>query len=330
MPPAGQSADTLQLLHDITDTIAREFIYAARSSPGTQTPHETLVLGSGSCRDFALLMMEVVRRMGFAARFVSGYLYVPDLDPALAGGDPPPTQQAGGDPPPPQQAGGDPPPPQQAGGDPPPPQQAGGDPPPPQQAGGDPPPPQQAGGDPPPPQQAGGDPPPAGEPLPPMPPPPGSSPDPHPAPKDDPVPESVPPPAGDPKPESNQPTGDPPPAPAGDPPAAPDSDPIAPPMGDPPSSAPTAMMSSVANPTAYGDPRQRMGGGATHAWLHVYVPGAGWLPFDPTNSLYGGTDLIRVAYARDPSQVLPVTGSFFGWTGDLISMDVDVAVSRVN
>nr|MCU0769834.1 transglutaminase family protein [Burkholderiaceae bacterium] len=39
------------------------------------------------------------------------------------------------------------------------------------------------------------------------------------------------------------------------------------------------------------------GAGATHAWLHVYLPGAGWVPFDPTNALYGGTHLIRVAYA---------------------------------
>ena len=43
------------------------------------------------------------------------------------------------------------------------------------------------------------------------------------------------------------------------------------------------------------------GGGATHAWCQVYLPGAGWVEFDPTNGIVGNRDLIRVAVARDPA-----------------------------
>ena len=53
-----------------------------RHEEGTQTPLETLELSSGTCRDYALLMMEAARRLGVATRFVSGYLY----DAALDGG----------------------------------------------------------------------------------------------------------------------------------------------------------------------------------------------------------------------------------------------------
>ena len=49
-----------------------------------------------------------------------------------------------------------------------------------------------------------------------------------------------------------------------------------------------------------------LGSGATHAWLHVYLPGAGWGPFDPTNTLSGGTDLRRVAFTRTPEQPSPI------------------------
>jgi len=71
------------------------------------------------------------------------------------------------------------------------------------------------------------------------------------------------------------------------------------------------------------------GSGATHAWLHVYLPGAGWVPFDPTNTLYGGTDLIRVAYTRTPEQAAPVSGSWTGDANDFVDMNVQVNVRRV-
>src|SRR5258708_1407438 len=56
-----------------------------RTARGIETPAETLGLGSGSCRDLAVLMIEAARSLGLAARFVSGYLHVaPDADPAGA------------------------------------------------------------------------------------------------------------------------------------------------------------------------------------------------------------------------------------------------------
>ena len=62
--------------------------YAERDEEGTQSPLQTLALQSGSCRDFALLMMEAARRLGIATRFVSGYLYDPALDGLGADGTP--------------------------------------------------------------------------------------------------------------------------------------------------------------------------------------------------------------------------------------------------
>ena len=62
--------------------IHAQFDYSARVAEGTQSPGETLSHRSGTCRDFAWLMVEALRRLGFAARFVTGYLYSAKLDPA--------------------------------------------------------------------------------------------------------------------------------------------------------------------------------------------------------------------------------------------------------
>ena len=74
------SADTHELLVDMTQTIRRTFKHVARHEKGTQDPVRTLKLGSGSCRDLAVLMIAALRSLGIAARFVSGYLHLADDD----------------------------------------------------------------------------------------------------------------------------------------------------------------------------------------------------------------------------------------------------------
>jgi transglutaminase-like putative cysteine protease len=147
-------SDTAELLAVMTHAIRRDMVYEAREENGVNDPIETLRAGSGSCRDFAVLMIEAVRSLGLAARFVSGYLYVPQ-----------------------------------------------------------------------------------------------------------------------------------------------------------------------------GRAAGRAGGGATHAWLEVYLPGAGWVEFDPTNGIVGNHDLIRVAVVRDPRQAVPISGSWTGFPSDFLGMNVEVVVT---
>jgi transglutaminase-like putative cysteine protease len=153
----GKQTDTLALLADINAGIRNGFTYNARDEEGTQTPVETIERGSGTCRDYAFLMLEAVRSLGFGARFVTGYLYDPKLD---TGGD---------------------------------------------------------------------------------------------------------------------------------------------------------------NGT--------LGAGATHAWCEIYLPGAGWVEYDPTNAIIGGEALIRVAVTRDPAQASPIAGSYDGELNDYLGMNVEVTVT---
>ena len=153
----GRSNQTGALLMTLTAAIKESFVYIRRSEQGVHEPGLTLRLGHGSCRDLALLMVEGVRALGFAARFVSGYLYVPTRD-----------------------------------------------------------------------------------------------------------------------------------------------------------------------------DRDIRGGGATHAWCQVYLPGAGWVDFDPTNGVVGNRDLIRVAVARDPRQAMPLTGTWYGPEEASLGMSVEVIVRRAD
>jgi transglutaminase-like putative cysteine protease len=80
------------------------------------------------------------------------------------------------------------------------------------------------------------------------------------------------------------------------------------------------------DPALDGGDAGMQGSGATHAWAQIYLPGAGWVEFDPTNGLVGGANLVRVAVARDPAQAIPLSGSYFGARDAFIEMRVNVTV----
>jgi transglutaminase-like putative cysteine protease len=149
----GETTGTMALLREMTQSINDDFKYVRRTEKGVNRPADTLRLRSGSCRDFAVLMMDAVRSLGLAARFVSGYIFVPERD-------------------------------------------------------------------------------------------------------------------------------------------------------------------------------TTRGGGATHAWLQIYLPGAGWVDFDPTNSIVGNRHLIRVAVAWDHHQALPLWGTWNGEPGSFRGLDVEVSVTE--
>jgi transglutaminase-like putative cysteine protease len=71
------------------------------------------------------------------------------------------------------------------------------------------------------------------------------------------------------------------------------------------------------------------GGGSTHAWCSVYLPGAGWVEYDPTNGLIAGANLIRVGVTREAEQAMPISGGFVGNNDDPTGLHVDVSVHAV-
>jgi transglutaminase-like putative cysteine protease len=78
---------------------------------------------------------------------------------------------------------------------------------------------------------------------------------------------------------------------------------------------------------APGGGSNSLSGGSTHAWVQIYLPGSGWVEFDPTNGIVGNQDLIRVAIARDPAQAIPISGCWTGATDDFLGMWVNVSVT---
>ena len=70
----GAAADTIAMLTAVNCRIANQFQYRMREEPGVQAPAQTLSTGTGSCRDFATLFIEICRHCGLASRFVSGYV----------------------------------------------------------------------------------------------------------------------------------------------------------------------------------------------------------------------------------------------------------------
>ena len=152
--PAGNT-ETMSLLRALSIGIRQEIRYTRRTEKGVQTPGQTLESRCGSCRDFAVLMIEATRALGIAARFVSGYIFVPGMDAGITNG-----------------------------------------------------------------------------------------------------------------------------------------------------------------------------AGSTHAWMQAYLPGAGWIDFDPTNSIVGNRNLIRVAMAWDQRQVLPLWGTYTGEASSFLGMDVTVSVRQ--
>lgn len=76
--------------------------------------------------------------------------------------------------------------------------------------------------------------------------------------------------------------------------------------------------------------RARVGGHGAHVWVRVFLPGSGWIEFDPTNGIVGNRGLIRVAVARDPAQAIPLSGTWSGQRGSSVEMEVDVRIKQLD
>jgi transglutaminase-like putative cysteine protease len=80
-------------------------------------------------------------------------------------------------------------------------------------------------------------------------------------------------------------------------------------------------------PWAEEDDDDYAAGGNTHAWVQVYVPGPGWVDFDPSGGSVGNEKLIRVAVAHHPRAAIPLQGTWFGSAADYLAMKVAVKVT---
>jgi transglutaminase-like putative cysteine protease len=80
---------------------------------------------------------------------------------------------------------------------------------------------------------------------------------------------------------------------------------------------------------ALDDPEEPTPGsarGSTHAWAQIYLPGAGWIDFDPTRGSAGTIGLVTVAVVRDPCHATPLHGTYIGLPSDHLVMEVQVSV----
>src|SRR5579871_5157995 len=82
---AAETTNTMEILRAMTRHIGEQFVYVRRLEKGVRSPEETLDTRRGSCRDLAMLMIDAFRSLGVAARFASGYLFMPDASGSASG-----------------------------------------------------------------------------------------------------------------------------------------------------------------------------------------------------------------------------------------------------
>jgi transglutaminase-like putative cysteine protease len=78
------------------------------------------------------------------------------------------------------------------------------------------------------------------------------------------------------------------------------------------------------------DDDDRVTGGNTHAWVQVYLPGPGWVDFDPSSGMVGNQNLVRVAVVHEPREAIPLQGTWIGTASDHLAMQVAVKVTAAN
>ena len=75
------------------------------------------------------------------------------------------------------------------------------------------------------------------------------------------------------------------------------------------------------------DNDDRFTGGNTHAWVQAYIPGPGWVDFDPSSGMVGNQNLVRVAVVHEPREAIPLQGTWIGTASDHLAMKVAVKVT---